>query len=215
MSLVAAKRYIVTRIALGNATLGQLKTRLSNTPTGYRVISETKAEGMAAVLLGSSLSEECHFDVIENQAVSRQYQGGSDKKTNYQVGFDWQQRKINFVKGETLDIPKGYVVDNCNLPFAIAATKGESLGEKPLYIIDGKKQRIRGFTLQSQNTEIVDTAIGKISTTKIVMQRELRPDKTLTLWLASDYQFLPIKMQEKRSSRTTTMLLNSWQLLGN
>jgi hypothetical protein len=197
---------------LGNATLGQLQTQLTPTQKGYQVVSETKVEGMAAVLMGSNLKETCDFEVISNEVVSRAYQGGRGSKIDYQVGFDWVKRKIEFSHDEVLDMPRGYVIDNCNLPFAFAVTQGQGL-DQPMYIIDGKKQRVRGYTLQSSSVEMLETSIGKLETTKIVMQRELKPEKTLTLWLAHAHQYLPVKMEEKRSSRTTTMLLNSLEQL--
>lgn len=197
---------------LGNATLGELQTKLQSSASGYKVVSETKAEGMAAVLMGSSLKETCDFKIQNQEVVSKDYQGGHGSKITYQVNFDWQNRKITFNDEETVDMPKGYVIDNCNLPFAFAITQGKELN-KPIYIVDGKKQRVRGYTLQSSQPETITTNLGKFETIKVVMQRELKPEKTLTLWLAKENQFLPVKMEEKRSSRTTTMSLNSLEKL--
>jgi hypothetical protein len=41
------------------------------------------------------------------------------------------------------------------------------------------------------------------------MQREAFPDRTLTLWLAEDEQYVLVRMVEKRSSRTTTVDIES------
>jgi len=103
-----------------------------------------------------------------------------------------------------LDMPQGYVVDNCIMWFATALLKGELPEEERLYIVDGKSKRIRGYRLRSQSEEVIDTSLGQRETIKMVLERELRPDRTLTFWLSKNDQFLPVRIEESRKSRTTT-----------
>lgn len=203
--------YTVSLISdkLGNATLGNLETTLSKTDTGYSVYSETKTQGFAAILIGSNRQERCEFSVEDGRALSSHYSGGKKKTVDYNVRFDWKDKKISFDKEDSLDMPKGYLVDNCNLPFAAALSKAEGFKGQPLYIVDGKKKRIRGYILKSHDKETLDTKIGQFKTLKIVLQREFKPERTLTLWLAPEKNYIPIKMEEKRKSRTTTMLVNA------
>lgn len=192
---------------LGNATLGRLATTLTKTDTGYEVYSQTKAQGFAVIMLGTNIEEKCKFSITDGRVVSDQYSGGKKKRTDYDVNFDWQNRKVIFDADNSLDMPQGYVVDNCNLPFVAALSEGKDLTKEILYVVDGKNERIRGYTLKSTTEEKLQTPIGQIDTIKVVLQRELRKKRTLTLWLAVDKQFAPIKMEEKRESRTTTMLV--------
>ncbi|MEM7359002.1 MAG: DUF3108 domain-containing protein [Pseudomonadota bacterium] len=192
----------------GNATLGKFQTEINRTSDGYTVLSALKGQGLAAILMGSNYQESCNFSVDEGRAFSNIYSGGRQDLEDYEVIFDWDERKINFSDGESLDMPQGYVVDNCNMPFAAAILKGEGLAEQPLYIVDGKKKRIRGYTLKSRDMETISTKIGEIGTVKIVLERELHPERTITLWLSPDNAYMPLKMEERRRKRTTTMMVD-------
>ncbi|MEO0369592.1 MAG: DUF3108 domain-containing protein [Pseudomonadota bacterium] len=193
----------------GKATLGRIETQLTEREGQYYVDSHTKAQGMAAILVGN-FRESCQFEIIEGRAVSRSYSGGRPKKQEYLVGFDWQNRKVNFNEQESLDMPSGYIVDNCNMPFAIALLENSELSEA-IYIVDGKKTRIRGYKLVSRSKELLTTKLGQLETTKVVLEREFRSDKKLSLWLSKQHHFLPVKVEEIRKDRTTTMLITEYQ----
>lgn len=193
----------------GNATLGKIESTLTKTDSGYSVITVTKAQGMAAIIMGSNEQQICEFDINEGRAVTKTYGGGRIGKSDYTVDFDWPERKVSFSTGETIDMPQGYVVDNCMMPFATAVLKGEGLSDESMYVVDGKKKRIRGYTLSSTTEEILDTVLGPQKTVKMVLAREFKPNVTFTFWLSTENQYLPLKIEEKRKSRTTTMVVNN------
>jgi hypothetical protein len=192
----------------GNATLGRVENILKATENGYSIDSITKAQGMAAIIMGSNEQQSCEFVVKDGKAVSQKYAGGRIGKTDYQVNFDWRQRKAHFndTNGhrDSVDLPKGYIVDNCSMWFAVALLQGNIPDKQSLYVVDGKNKRIRGFQLRSTSDEILTTKLGDRQVTKVVFERELRPGRTLTFWLSHDDEYLPLKMQESRKSRTTT-----------
>lgn len=188
----------------GNAVLGKVQSELTKTESGYAIESVTKAQGMALLLMQSNFKESCEFEVTDGRAVARRYTGGTVKTTQYSVGYDWQNRKINFSDEESLDMPQGYVVDNCIMWFATALQKGGLDDGELVYVVDGKSKRIRGYKLRATEDEIINTPIGDKTTTKLVFERELRPNRTLTFWLSKGDQFLPVKIEESRKSRTTT-----------
>ena len=154
------------------------------------------------------MQESCDFNIRENQAISSHY-SGKVQSENYSVSFDWDARKINFADGQLLDMPQGYMVDTCNMPFAAALLQGNDLPNEILYVLDGAKKRILGYKLQSSNTEDLETPIGTIKTIKIVLERELKPERTLSFWLSPEHDYVPMKIEEKRTSRTTTMLVDA------
>jgi len=199
---VTYKLSIVGKI---NATLGKILTTLELTDQGYSVKSVTKTQGMASIILGSNLQQSCDFVIENDWAKPINYRGGRVKKQEYDVSFDWENRKLSFEEGELLDMPDGYVVDNCMMPFAIAIQQGNNLDKRTMYVVDGNKKRIRGYKLRSSSQVSIETKLGLKDTIKLVLERELRPDRTLTLWLSPQDQFMPVKIEEKRKSRTTTM----------
>lgn len=195
----------------GNATLGNLETFIKTEGEDkYSVHSKTKTQGLASILMGSNIEETCNFQTENNQVISQEYNSGQSNNGNYDfaVQFDWEERKINF-EDTTLDMPKGYVVDNCTFPFAAAFSQGNNLADEIIYVVDGKSKRIRGYKFNSVTDEILDTKFGQLNTLKVVLERELKSERTFTFWLAKDKQFMPVKMEEKRESRTTTMMAQS------
>ena len=197
---------------LGKATLGRVETQLSENDGRFSVASHTKAEGLAAILLGN-LTETCDFNIVDGRAQSQTYSGGRPSKTEYFVDFNWEERKIKFNGEETLDMPQGYLINNCNMPFALALLKDNEITET-VYIVDGKKTRIRGYRLKSKSREMLNTKIGSLDTVKIVFERDLKSEKTLTLWLSKKHYFLPVKMQERRVDRITTMFVSEFSTDG-
>lgn len=193
---------------LGNATIAQQQITLTANQNGYSGSLTTKAQGLAAILYGST--EEvinCDFNIDQGKVASSQYSGGNINSDNYKVSFDWEARKINFTDGESLDMPQGYMLDTCNFPFAAALLKDSNSLDETLYVLEGKERIIRGYTLKSNTEEQLETVIGTINTIKIVLERELRADRTVSLWLSPQHSYIPLKMEDKRSSRTTTMIV--------
>jgi len=88
--------------------------------------------------------------------------------------------------------------------FATALLKGELPENELVYVVDGKSKRIRGYKLRSRQNEVIPTPLGEKETVKMVLERELRPDRTLTFWLSKEDQYLPMRIEESRKSRTTT-----------
>ena len=193
----------------GNAVLGKVQSRLDTTESGYSIKSVTKAQGMALLIMQSNIQESCKFEVVDKRAMARSYSGGTVKQTDYSVAYDWQKRKVSFSEKESLDMPQGYVVDNCIMWFATALLRGDLPENERLYIVDGKSKRIRGYRLRSNTKEVIDTSLGQKETVKMVLERELRPNRTLTFWLSETDQYLPVRIEESRKSRTTTFEISN------
>jgi len=193
----------------GNATLGKITNTFSKSENSFTVKSVTKAQGIAAIIIGSNEQQSCDFIMQDGYAVTQRYVGGNLKKDKYAVDFNWQEKIITFENGETIEMPNGYIVDFCSMPYALALQKGQGLEDKTMYVVDGKKKRIRGYTLTSSEPESIETPLGTKETVKVVFQREQRPDRTLTLWLSPSDRYVPLKIEEKRKSRTTTMTVSS------
>ena len=193
---------------LGNATLGRTETILTKNDSGYEVLTKTKAQGLAAIIMGSNEQQSCDFSIQKGRVISNSYSGGREDSSDYKVDFDWEQRKIIFNSGDSLDMPQGYVVDSCNMPFAASLLYQQGDNDEVLYVVDGRNKRIRGYKLKSTSSESLETSIGKQETLKIVLEREFNPQRTFTIWVAPKWAYVPLKMEEKRRSRTTTMIVD-------
>lgn len=204
-------------VRLYETELGSLVTELTRNGETYQVQSETHAEGLAAILLGGSLREECEFAVSDSLEIQpRRYRIEKEGRDAYShaAEFLWNENKVNYDDGKSLDIPlAGYVIDNCTLPFAFAAAEKISLKEYPyIHILGGK--RLRHYEEIKISRETVEVPAGEFETVRIDQQRVGSADKTLSIWVALDKQNLAVKIVERRKMRVTTMELSDSEGLG-
>jgi len=193
----------------GSAILGRVQTILKKTEKGYTVESATETEGLAAILMGENIQENCEFELHNNRVVSQHYAGGQVQPGDYTVTYSWPDRKINFANGESLDMPQGYILDSCNLPFAAALMRIEDLITEKIYVVDGDKMRVRGYSLKSIEKENLISKIGNIDTIRVILERELTPDRTLSFWFSPEHSYAPVKIEQQRKNRTTTLTVDS------
>ena len=197
-------------VSVGMAQLGSLLTELRRDGEGYQVRSETRAEGMASILLGGSLRENCRFTVTDDHLQPNLYEVVREGRRAYQrsATFDWGSGQIRFSHGEEIAIPDdGYVVDNCSVPFAFMVSGSAVFDRQNLHVVGGK--RIRHYESVKVVHEDLETPLGQLDTIRIEQRRVGKPERTLTIWVAPDRRNLPVKIVEQRKSRTTTMMLRS------
>ena len=192
---------------LGNTTLGKVETNVSKTESGFSVHAIAKSQGMGAILLGR-MQEKCEFSINNQRAISHDCVATVGKH-DYPVSYSWPDQKLSFTTDDFLDMPQGYVMNITVMPFAIAALKGQNLDKEIMYVVDAKNKRIRGYRHRLTEYETIETAIGDINAVKVILERELKPERTITMWLSPEHDYLPIHMQEHRKSRVTTLSLIS------
>lgn len=193
------------------SNLGYIETTINHQDNIVDIKSVTKAEGMASIWLGGDLIQTCQFETRDNMIFSNTFgsqKEGKNKYTNL-VEYDWDTRKISFNDEPAFDMPKGYIVDNCNFHFAAAYTEIDRLKNNSIYVMDGKKKRIRGYVFESATQEVLKTPLGEFDTTKIVLRRELDENKTFTFWVEVDKPFFPLKMMDSRKSGRRVMLIQN------
>ena len=201
---------LVYEVSLGAAELGSLSSKLERRGDHYEVTAETRAEGMASILLGGTIREICRFSVDRNVVTPDSYRIIREGRDAFDrsVSFDWEERRVLFSNGMKIVIPDGYIVDNCSLPFAFIIGGASTFEQRSLHVVGGNK--VRRFENPGISKEQLKTSLGEFDTIKIVHVRFDRPDRKLNVWLAPDRHNLPIKIVEQRKSRPdTTMLLKS------
>lgn len=201
---------LVYEVTFGVAELGSLSSRLTKNSDHYEVTAETRAEGLASILLGGTVRETCRFKVSDNAVTPEHYQivrKGRDA-FDRSVTFNWDERKVIFDSGTNVVVADGYIVDNCSVPFAFMLGGTATFKRRSLHIVGGDK--IRRFENIGFANEHISTPLGEFDTVKIEQVRFDRPDRKLTIWLATDRGNLPVKFLEQRNSRPdTTMLLKA------
>ena len=202
---------LIYEVSLGVAELGSLSSKLTKKQEDfYEVTAETRAEGMASILLGGTVRETCSFTVNENAVVPNSYRIVREGRDAFDrsAEFIWDERSVQLSNGEKVVIPEGYIVDNCSIPYAYMIGGAEIFENRNVHIVGGSK--VRQFEHIGLSEDRVTTPLGEFDTVKIEQVRFERPDRKLTVWLAPEKNNLPVKIVEQRSSRPdTTMLLRS------
>lgn len=201
-------------VVWNGSNLGQVETTIKQQDATFEVASITKAEGMASIWLGGDLIQSCQFETRDNMIYSSQFVSKKEGKNSYAniIKYDWPNQKITFNEEPAFDMPSGYILDNCNFHFAAAYTAQEKLRNNTIYVLDGKKKRIRGYIFKSSSEEKLITPVGDFATTKIVLQRELDPAKTFTFWISNEKPYFPLKMMDQRKSGKRILLIQRMDL---
>ncbi len=202
---------VIYRVELGTSRLGRLVTTLRKMENDYEVEAVTRAEGMAAILLGGTVRETCSFQADGIGIKPNKYLrikegfGASTDRTE----FDWRNGTIKFADGSGEPIPKGYVVDNCSAPFAYMRDGRNGFDKQTLHIVGHK--RVRHYDLVSITPETLSLPIGELKTLRVEHMRQ-GSDKRFIVWLAAERNYLPVKIVETRKSRTTSMIAEKVEL---
>jgi len=196
------------------ADLGQISTQIIRQDDRFSIESVTKAEGAASLLMGGDLVQKCQFDVQSEKIISLSSSANKSGRDafNNTIELDHNNNKINFqtnAEQQLIDLPAGYVVDSCNFQFAAAYTDLKFLKEVTTYVLDGKRNRVKGYVFKSQTQEELSTKIGIFETTKIVLERELNPEKQFIFWVSKEHPYFPLKMVDKRKNGSRMMSIKS------
>lgn len=203
---------LVYEVQLYNTHLGNLITEIKRHGDTYQVNAETRAEGLAAILLGGALREECEFSVSDSLEVKPQHyriEKEGDDAYVHSADFLWDDMVIRYDSGESLDIPlAGYVIDNCAVPYAFAAADRIGLKEYPyIHILGGTS--LRHYEDIRISHETVEVPAGEFDAVRIDQQRVGNADKKLSIWVAPAKQNIAVRIEERRPFRVTTMELSS------
>ena len=202
---------VIYRVELGSIRLGRLVTTLRKMENDYAVEAVTRAEGIAAILLRGRVRETCRFQADGSGIKPNKYlriKEGFGASTN-RTEFDWQHGTIKFADGSGEPIPKGYVVDNCSAPFAYMRDGRNGFDKQTLHIVGHK--RVYHYDLVSITPETLSLPIGELKTLRVEHKRQ-GSDKRFIVWLAAERNYMPVKIVEKRKSRTISMIAEKVEL---
>lgn len=189
-------------------------------PVRTEAIRELKKEEDGRYLLTSSarsflasISEQTRFVWKgDSELIPLEYQyhrEGIGKNRHAILDFDWEKKRVrNNVQSKPwyMDIPAG-ALDKLSYQLKIRQdliTHFQSLAQSPAgkstaaptltyQIADGGK--LKKYQFEIQGDEWINTAIGQIDTVKVIRIRQ-NSKRSTTFWLAKDWQFLLVRLQQ-------------------
>ena len=163
----------------------------------YRIRWLTEGAGIMALLfpelLQTSEGELTKTGLRPNHYL---YQFGKKVEKTRSAAFDWQAKKVvlQTSKGpKTEELPDG---TQDLLSFMYQFMHVPPLQNMQLPIVNGKKLRIYDYSFEGE--EQVNSPLGELKTIHILHSGSSEEERT-ELWLAIDYQYVPVKIRKIES----------------
>lgn len=192
-------------------TVGETNTSLSYNGSAYVFQKLTKANGMAALISGDTLTERSSGLKQGNQLQTQQYlyQHKSRRKA--------KKDQYNFtntmeVKGNldntayTLKVPNG-TIDPLLIELRIM---DDIAANRPLKYTITERGKLKTYQFQRLGKETITTPLGKYNCEKVQMTRDAGERQT-TLWLAPELNYVAAHIQHNEKGNITEAQLTKYQ----
>lgn len=154
----------------------------------------------------ASIEESSHFRwTDDNRIVPEHYtykRKGLGRNRKAELNFDWQRGRVtNDVQNKpwVMDIPP-LALDKLGYQLQI---RTDLINAKPLLeynIADGG--RLKQYSFEVLGEERLDTKIGTFNTVKIRRVREDEDKRYTVFWMAKDWDYLVVRMQQKEDGKS-------------
>ncbi|MFW5450940.1 MAG: DUF3108 domain-containing protein [Methylophagaceae bacterium] len=199
-------------VELNSLQAGELKQTLTTNSDGSRIFkSATQAKGIFAFFKPDLVEETSVWHQQEEIIIPQTYlyQRTGGKKDKYmQLHFDWPANRLHINDKKqpwSLELePK--TLDKLVYQFALMSDLADHKTTFNYRIADGG--RLKTYTINLLEHEIISTPLGKIETVKLFRQREKKSKRQTTLWCAPALNYLPVKLEhvEKDGAVFTAVL---------
>jgi hypothetical protein len=160
----------------------------------YQLKWLTEGSGFAALIFPDLLQvSEGFLTKTGLQPSSYLYQFGNKTEKTRTANFDWFNKKVSMQtsKGtKTEDLPEGA---QDLLSFMYQFMHVAPLQTMQIPIATGKHLRIYDYSFEGE--ENINSSLGEIKTMRI-MHSGIDSDEKTELWLAIDYQYVPVKIRK-------------------
>lgn len=165
----------------------------------YSIISTTEAKGLVSLFFGN-LIQKSEGTVTENglKPDFYSYQYGNDEKKSQTANFNWSNGVLHMhtYKGDsTANLIAG---TQDFLSFMYQFMFVPALETMQITMTNGK--RLRTYTYSFEGEETISTKLGELKTIHL-LKGSNDEDKT-EIWLAVDYQYLPVKIRKTEKDGT-------------
>lgn len=203
-ALVAASPHAVSAPRLVKATyagfmngmsIGTITEQFESDGASYRIVSDTKPIGLAALLQRQPLRFSSTGQVVRDGLHPSQFEARRAANDAPQVSaeFDWSQGHLvlkHSGRSESMSLPAG-TQDRLSVMYQFMYLPAERLRQLDFPMTNGRKldrYRYRG------TPEIeIDTGLGRLKTLHLVKQRE--PGETVSeVWLSPQHYNFPVKL---------------------
>jgi hypothetical protein len=163
----------------------------------YRIVSETKPTGLAAVILRQPLHVTSAGQLAREGLRPAQFEARRSANESPVVSalFDWTGKQLTIKhdgKTESMALPPG-TQDRLSVMYQFMFIPPERLRQLEIPMTNGRKLSRYHYRVADEAEIEIDTGLGRLRTVHLVKQRD--PDDPVTeVWLSPVHQYLPVKM---------------------
>lgn len=192
-------------------TVGDTTVSLSYSNNSYTFLKQTKANGMAALLSGDTLTERSigikQGNKLQTQQYLYQHKSRRKSKTD-QYSFTKPTQVTGNFNGQdySLNVPNG-TID----PAVVELWVREDLAaNRPLKYNVTERGKLKNYQFQRLGKETVKTPFGTYQCEKVQINRD-NGERQTTLWIAPELNQLTVKMQHNEDGSVTEVILTKYQ----
>ncbi len=166
-------------------------------------------------LLG--LKETSLFDWQQSQPKPKVYQlkqSSVGKKKSELLEFDWTELQVHHQTNKPagiLDIPAG-TFDK--LTYQLKLRQDLLNGQEPGIYSVAEKRKLKEYGFILLGSEQLDTPVGKLNTVKIKRDRGPNSKRETFLWLAKDWDYLLVKIEQQEKGKNYEVVMSEGRLGG-
>jgi len=165
----------------------------------YSIVSTTQAKGLISLFFGD-LTQKSEGSVTKNglRPDFYSYQYGNDAKKSQTANFNWNDGTLHMhtYKGDSsVNLTAG---TQDFLSFMYQFMYSPPLETMQITMTNGK--RLRTYSYSFEGEETITTKLGELKTIHL-LKSSGDEDKT-EIWLATDYQYLPVKIRKTEKDGT-------------
>lgn len=177
--------------AMGKA---KIVFQLTDNNTRYQIDSVISPKGLAAIFIANLTQKSVGKITLRGlQPAQYLYQFGERADKTYHADFDWDHAQLNLTSIKGTQTVK--LVDGTQdlLSFMYQFMYEPPLSNLQFHITNGKK--LSPYSYLFEGEALVETKMGPLNTIHIARENADQDEKT-DLWLAVDYQYLPVKIRK-------------------
>lgn len=156
------------------------------------------------------LEEVSRFNWSDTRPIPIDYrykQSALTKKRKISLDFDWPNLTVsNLSSDEPLSfklLPS--TLDKLNYQLQLRYDLATN-GNAGIYSV-ADRRRLKEYKFEAQGEELVDTPVGKLKALKLLRVRAKDSPRSTHIWLAKDWDYLLVKIQQKENRKSYEIVL--------
>ena len=186
-------------------------TVIKNQTNGAYIFSSTSnTTGLLRLIAPKTLVETSEFLYNHNYIEPQRYTLEDSRRSgndSYSVSFNWDKNiaitTVNNQVTQSTLVPG--TLDRGSMQVAVMLEMLEMQQSEPLSHTIRDDDGIRVYSYSLAGEEVIETLLGPITAKKLIQQRQGYSRQTL-LWLAKDFKYLPVRIEQQKDNEPTGTL---------